>query len=234
MGGLPPEMVVIPPGSFRMGDLHGGGYDSEKPIHHVRIDYDFAVGKFEVTFAQWDTCLVSGGCRDYQPENDARGRGERPVINLSWGDAKAYVEWLGGRTGKDYRLLSEAEWEYVARAGTTTEYSWGNHFDPAKAHNSGNGGPFRAVGSYEPNAFGLHDVHGNVWEWVEDCQHASYQGAPNDGSAWSKGGDCTHRVLRGGYWYGFPRSLRAAYRSSLRSGYRLSNLGFRVARTLSQ
>ena len=226
-----PEMVVVPSGAFRMGDLQGGGDSDEKPVHDVRIGYSFAVGKFEVTFAEWDACVSAGGCGGYRPADQGWGRGRRPVMTVSWDDAQAYVSWLSAKTGQSYRLLSEAEWEYVARAGTGTKYSWGNQFDSAKANN--NRSTTRPVGSYEPNGFGLYDVHGNVWEWVEDCWHDSYQGAPTNGSAWTSGGDCSRRVLRGGAWYFNPWNLRAANRNWDGTGDRYGNLGFRLARTLS-
>ena len=228
-----PEMVVVPAGRFRMGDLQGGGVDDEKPVHDVRIDYIFAVGKFEVTFAEWDACTSNGGCGGYHPVDHGWGRGRNPVKYLSWDDAQAYVSWLSAKTGQSYRLLSEAEWEYVARAGTGTKYSWGNQFDSAKANN--NESTTRPVGSYEPNGFGLYDVHGNVWEWVEDCWHDGYQGAPTDGSAWTSGGDCSLRVRRGGSGSNSPWDRRAANRSWLGAGDRKDDYvnGFRVARTLS-
>ena len=226
-----PEMVVVPSGAFRMGDLQGGGDSDEKPVHDVRIGYSFAVGKFEVTFTEWDACVSAGGCGGYRPADQGWGRGWRPVMKVSWDDAQAYVSWLSAKTGQSYRLLSEAEWEYVARAGTGTKYSWGNQFDSAKANN--NGSTTRPVGSYEPNGFGLYDVHGNVWEWVEDCWHDDYNGAPTDGSAWTSGGDCSFRVLRGGAWVNYPRDLRAANRGRDGTGNRYSNYGFRLARTLS-
>ena len=227
-----PEMVVVPSGAFRMGDLQGGGDSDEKPVHDVRIGYSFAVGKFEVTFTEWDACVSAGGCGGYRPADQGWGRGWRPVMKVSWDDAQAYVSWLSAKTGQSYRLLSEAEWEYVARAGTGTKYSWGNQFDSAKANN--NGSTTRPVGSYEPNGFGLYDVHGNVLEWVEDCWHDDYNGAPTDGSAWTSGSDCSRRVLRGGAWYYNPGALGAAYRSWLGTGDRDDDrVGFRLARTLS-
>ncbi|MBT5527205.1 MAG: SUMF1/EgtB/PvdO family nonheme iron enzyme [Rhodospirillaceae bacterium] len=174
-----PEMVVIPPGQFRMGDLSGGGDKDEKPAHDVRIDYSFSVGKFEVTQAQWHSVM------EYNPSYFEGSR--RPVERVSWEDAKSFVNRLRNKTGKDYRLLSEAEWEYVVRAGTTTQYHWGDNFDGGKV---AKGSVTEPVGRYAPNAFGLYDMHGNVWEWVEDCLHDGYAGAPSDGSAWISGGDC--------------------------------------------
>ncbi|MBM3540084.1 MAG: formylglycine-generating enzyme family protein, partial [Alphaproteobacteria bacterium] len=195
-----PEMVVVPAGSFTMGSPAGeAGRDADEgPQRVVTIARAFAVGKFEVTFDQWDACTAGGGCDRYRPGDVGWGRGSRPVINVSWTDAKAYVEWLGRKAGKSYRLLSEAEWEYAARAGTTTAWSCGSSESCLAAagwHYGNSGGRTQAVGTKSANAFGLHDMHGNVWEWVEDCWHDSYAGAPSDGSAWTTGGDCGRRVL---------------------------------------
>lgn len=239
-----PEMVVVPSGSFTMGDLQGGGfYYDEIPAHDVRIDYGFAIGKFEVTFAQWDACVAGDGCDGYRPKDLGLGRGRHPVIYISWDDAKAYVNWLSRKTGKDYRLLSEAEWECMARAGTKTEFHTGDQITPDQANyvkdGSTVGGIVRnkmvAVGSFHPNPFGLYDVHGNVWEWVEDCWHNNYQDAPANGSPWAKGGDCSRRVMRGGSWdASWAANLRAANRFKWETGARNYDFGFRVARTLSQ
>ena len=211
-----PEMVVVPSGSFMMGSpgVEKGRDDDEGPRHRVRIDYRLAVGVYEVTFAEWDACVSAGGCGGYRPDDRGWGRGNRPVINVSWEDAQSYVRWLSNKTGKSYRLLSESEWEYVARAGTTTRYNWGNEIGHNRANCDGCGSRWdnektAPVGAFSANAWGLHDVHGNVWEWVEDCWNDSYTGAPADGSAWESG-DCSERVLRGGSWFYVPRNLRAA------------------------
>ncbi len=231
-----PEMVVVPAGRFRMGDLAGVGDSDERPVHEVAIEYPFAVGKYEVTFAEWDACVAAGGCT-HLPKDVGWGRGTRPVINVSWNDAQQYVRWLSRETGKSYRLLSEAEWEYMARAGTTTKYPWGNEIGANKANCDGCGSQWDVestapVGSFETNAFGLYDTAGNVWEWVEDCGHDGYGGAPADGSAWVSG-NCDIRVWRGGSWDGPPRDLRSTNRYMKASGYRSDNDGgFRVARTL--
>ena len=225
-----PEMVVVPAGSFRMGDLNGGGYKDEKPVHEVTIPQPFAAGVYEVTFRQWDGCVAGGGCGGYRPNDGGWGRGDRPVINVSWKDAKSYVAWLSREAGHEYRLLSEAEWEYAARAGTTTKYHWGYIFFSSRVNSDGR--KTVPVGSYAANGFGLHDMHGNVWEWVEDCWHDSYAGAPSDGRAWASGGDCSLRVLRGGSWINYPRILRAAYRYLDVVDFRVNKIGFRVARTL--
>ena len=204
-----PEMVVVPAGSFMMGSPshEAGRGDDEGPRHRVTIEKPFAVGKYEVTFAEWDACVADGGCGGHRPEDEGWGRGRRPVINVNWDDAKAYVRWLNRKTGKQYRLPSEAEWEYAARAGTTTRYNWGDDIGRNRANCNGCGSRWdrkqtAPVGSFRANVFGLHDVHGNVWEWVEDCLNYNYAGAPADGSPWTDG-DCTlAAVLRGGSWFG--------------------------------
>lgn len=240
-GGKGPEIVVVPPGSFMMGCVSGGYCpDDEQPVHRVIIEEPFAVGKYEVTFAEWDACVARGGCQGYRPD-DHKGRGRRPVMNVNWEDAQAYVTWLSGETGQAYRLLSEAEWEYVARAGTTTKYWWGDEIGRNRANCSGCGsqwdpgfialGQAAPVGSFAANGWGLYDVHGTVDEWVQDCWNESYAGAPGDGRAWESG-DCSHRVLRGGNWSDRPWFLRSAYRNKTTAGDRGNLLGFRIARNL--
>ena len=240
-----PELVVVPSGSFQMGSPsheqgHGG---DEGPVHRVRIGKPFAVGVYEVTFAEWDACVTGGGCGGHRPNDRGWGRGRRPAVNLSWQDAGSYVSWLSRRTGGRYRLLSESEWEYVARAGTTTPFHTGSTISTDQANYDGDYvyGPGRkgvdrkrtvSVGSFPANGFGLRDVHGNIWEWVQDCWNDSYAGAPSDGSAWESG-DCSRRVLRGGSWVNTPRNLRSAIRHRVNSGNRNLNYGFRVARTLT-
>ena len=201
-----PEMVVIPAGEFMMGspDSEPGRDADEGPLRRVRIGYPLAVGKFEVTFAEWDACVSAGGC-NHRPNDKGWGRGSRPVVVVNWGDAQAYVKWLSRTTGQRYRLLSESEWEYAARAGTTTPLHTGSRITTAQANFSGN--QTVPVGRFGANLFGLHDMHGNVWEWVEDCWNRSYAGAPSDGSAW-RSGECSRRVLRGGSWVLGPTSLR--------------------------
>ncbi len=243
-----PEMVVVPAGSFTMGspaNEAGRSNDDEGPQRTVTIRQPFAVGKFEVTFAEWEACVAGGGCTSNRsPSDQGWGKGRRPVINVSWDDAKQYVSWLSRKTGKTYRLLSEAEWEYAARAGTTTRYSWGNDIDCSKASYDGGeksacyynpGGKFRGtqpVGNYAANKFGLHDMHGNVWEWVEDCYADSYKGAPADGSAARDVASC-RRVHRGGSWGYDPDFLRSAFRGWYSTDFRLSGIGLRVGRTLT-
>ena len=236
--GYCPKMIVVPSGSFSMGSprSEAGRDDDEGPRHRVRIDYRFAVGISEVTFREWDVCAVSGRCMGYAPGDMGWGRGNRPVINVSWDDAQSYVAWLTDVTGESYRLLSESEWEYVARAGSVTAYSWGNTVGHSRANCHGCGSRWdkkktAPVGSFSANAWGLHDIHGNVWEWVRDCWKDSYFRSPSDGSP-SERGDCTKRVLRGGAWDTKPISLRSADRVWVTAESRSQVRGFRVARTL--
>ena len=251
-GGRGPEMVVIPAGAFRMGCVSGlDCYSFEKPVHEVRIGARFALGRYEVTFAEWDACVSGGGCRGYRPDGEGWGRGNRPVNHVSWEDAREYAAWLSRETGEAYRLPNESEWEYAARAGSTTKYHFGNEEDELCRWANGadmtaksqypdwtvsecrDGHVYTAlVGSLGANRFGLHDMHGNVWEWTEDCWNDSYAGAPADGSAWLRG-DCAKRVLRGGSWDVAPGVLRAANRVRETTGYRDNGSGFRVARTLA-
>ncbi|MBM3508091.1 MAG: hypothetical protein FJX64_10415 [Alphaproteobacteria bacterium] len=233
-----PELVVVPAGRFTMGSPANevGREGGEGPQRTVTIARAFAVGKYEVTFAEWDACVAGGGCGGYRPSDEGWGRGRQPVINVNWDDAKSYLAWLSQRTGQTYRLLSEAEWEYVARAGTTTRYWWGNDIGRGNANCSGCGTPYNGqtapVGSFRANAFGLHDMLGNVWEWVEDCWHNSYTGAPADGTAWTTNCSTAARVLRGGSWISLPGNLRSAFRSRFTTVIRNNVDGFRVARTL--
>jgi formylglycine-generating enzyme required for sulfatase activity len=231
-----PVMIVIPAGKFTMGspENEADRLTSEGPQHEVTLAQPFAVSKFEVTFAEWDACVISGGCRRAA---DRWGRGEMPVINVSWGDAKQYAAWLSQLTGKEYRLLTEAEWEYAARAGATTRYAWGDNARVGNANCNGCGSEWdlqqtAPVGSFKPNAFGLHDMHGNVWEWVEDSWHDSYDGAPADGSAWVRGSDPNYRVVRGGSWRLESELVRAAVRVKRNINVGFDTLGFRVARTI--
>jgi formylglycine-generating enzyme required for sulfatase activity len=231
-----PEMVVVPAGEFMMGS--GDGQD-QKPPRKVIIAKAFAIGRFSVTFDEWDGCLAHGGCT-HKPDEKGWGRGKRPVIDVDWEDARQYVEWLSKQTGKTYRLLTEAEWEYAARAGSTTRYPWGDEIGKGNANCQGCGSRWDGkrtapAGSFEPNAFGLYDMSGNVFQWVEDCYHSSYFGAPTDGRAWTancEGGEF-RRVLRGGSWNYYPDNLRSADRGSESSVERSDYFGFRVARTLT-
>ena len=232
-----PEMVVLPAGSFLMGspESEKGRHDDEGPQHQVTIREAFAVGAYEVTFEEWAACAADGGCGGHRPIDYGWVRGSRPVIYVSWEDTQAYISWLTHKTGKEYRLLSEGEWEYAARAGTRTRYSFGDEITPNDANYGGNIGKTRPVGSYRANGYGLYDMHGNVGEWVQDCWNDSYTGAPNNGEAWERG-DCSRRVLRGGSWYSLLGDLRSASRLRDHSGSHNDNdsgLGFRVARTLT-
>ena len=227
------EMVSIPGGEFRMGRTKDEGYKVGLPVHSVTVPA-FRLGKHEVTFDQWDACVADGGCDGYTPHDGGWGRGNRPVFNVSWDDVQSFIDWLNQKTGGNYRLPTEAEWEYAARAGTTTEYSWGNNIGSNQANCNGCGSQWdydrtAPVGSFPANAWGLHDMHGNVWEWVQDCWNSSYKGAPGDGRAWESG-DCSLRVFRGGAWFYGPWSLRSAYRGGGYRAYRGSGgLGFRLA-----
>ena len=257
-----PEMVVIPAGSFTMGSPpdEEGRYDGEGPPHRVTIGRSFAAGRFEVTRAEYaafvrdtghglgDGCSSNTGNRwKLSLSKSWRDPGfvqtdRDPVVCVSWDDVQAYVSWLSRKTGNPYRLLSEAEWEYVARAGTSTPFWTGSKLSPDQANYNGaysDGSGRKAiyrertvpVGIYAANAFGLHDVHGNVCEWVEDCWNDNYAGAPSDGSAWLRG-SCGVRGLRGGSFIFTPRNLRSAHRNGLASGDRTIDQGFRVARDL--
>ena len=233
-----PQMVVVPAGTFTMGSpaSEEDRGSNEGPRHSVTIPAPFAVGVYEVTFAEWDACVRAGGC-GRTPADEGWGRGSRPVINVGWDDAQAYVSWLSGQTGQRYRLLSEAEWEYVARAGTVTARYWGESESGQCRYANGGGLPCpdgyeytSPVGSFAPNPFGLYDVLGNVFEWTQDCWNGSYSGGPTNGRAWESG-DCRWRVLRGGAWSHLWWSLRSAYRISNSTGD--NSIGFRVARTLN-
>jgi formylglycine-generating enzyme required for sulfatase activity len=228
-----PELVWLPRGEFIMGESSA----AIGPRHVVRINYMLAVARFEVTFAEWDACVAAGGCRR-RPDDSGWGRGRQPVINVSWADAQQYAAWLTRRTGKHYRLLSEAEWEYAARAGSDVRYWWGNdagHGD-ANCYDCGSrwdGRQAAPVGRFSPNPFGLYDMHGNVFEWVEDCYHYGYRDAPSDGRAWTL--DCTAvtdtRMVRGGAWHGPTITTRSAARSTVAFSYYDNRIGFRIART---
>jgi formylglycine-generating enzyme required for sulfatase activity/uncharacterized caspase-like protein len=238
-----PEMVMVPTGTFTMGGAADdeGLRANEIPQHRVALGRALAAGRFSVTFDEWDACVADGGCNGYRPDDKGWGRGRRPVINVSWNDAKAYAAWLSGKTGKAYRLLSEAEREYVTRAGTTTPFWWGASISTLQANYNGRfpypdygpRGEFRQrtlpVDAFGPNPWGLYQVHGNVVEWTEDCNHDSYNGAPSDGSAWTTG-DCGRRIVRGGSWYRNATGLRASYREERSTNDRSNDIGFRVAR----
>ena len=235
-----PEMIVVPAGYYTMGspeteDSHQAG---ESPQHRVTIGKPFAVSKYELTFANWDSCAAYGDC-DPHIDDGNFGRGQQALVNVTWDDAQSYVTWLSKMTGKPYRLLSEAEYEYAARAGTDTVYPWGDDIGNANADCNGCGSQWdfqrpAPVGSFAANRFGLYDMVGNIWEWVQDCYHNDYIGAPGDGSewAWTIEGLC-FRTARGGSWVDFPESVRSAARQWRPREFRFYNLGFRVGRTLN-
>ena len=249
-----PMMIVLPAGTFLMGSPEsetegsGAGTDGERPRHAVMIGAPFAIGAFEVTFAEWDACFRDGDCGANPPDDAGWGRDRRPVINVSWQEAQGYAQWLAGETGEGYRLPSEAEWEYAARAGTESKRHWGDDLSGQCRHANGydldaaaqlppspnpdfrpvtcrDGYVYTApVGSFGPSAFGLYDILGNVAEWTEDCwrtardrghdariRFKAYDGAPDDGSAWTEG-PCDQRVIRGGHWGSRSRSIRSASR----------------------
>jgi formylglycine-generating enzyme required for sulfatase activity len=235
-----PEMVVVPAGSFVMGSppTKMDHRADEDPPHNVTIVKPFAVSKFELTFDEWDTCVAYGDCA--QDIGDSGfGRGQRPVINVTWDEAQRYVAWLSKLTGKPYRLLTEAEYEYAARAGTQTAFPWGDDIGNNNADCAGCGSQWdysqtAPVGSFAANGFVLYDMVGNVWEWVEDCYHPNYDGAPTDGSPWTTACPDDHRgVVRGGSWAYGPATVRSAYRFRVGTDYRSVDVGLRVARTLT-
>ena len=227
-----PEMIALPAGSFTMGTKNGDV--SEAPPHRVKIGYSFAISRFEITAAEWIACFTAGGC-DYRPKRKGM-TATSPVHNLSWLDARQYVKWLSKKTGKKYRLPSEAEWEYAARAGTKTKYWWGNAVGEGNANCKNCGGDWNrkrpaVVDSYGANPFGLQGMNGSVWEWVADCWFDSYKGAPNDGSARDRK-DCQSRVLRGGSWRNDASYARSAGRFTYDHDVRYVLNGFRVARSM--
>ncbi|MCZ6883596.1 MAG: formylglycine-generating enzyme family protein [Gammaproteobacteria bacterium] len=240
-------MVEIQKGSFFMGsDI---GRDDEKPRHRVTIDYNFAVSKYEITRAQYAVFVKNTnyspdqGCEVYDLPSfnmDLKKSwldpafsqdDDHPVVCVNWHDAQAYVNWLSRVTGELYRLLSESEWEYVARAGSTTAYHFGDDIDPGKANYDDQFRKTTAVGSYPENAFGLHDIHGNASEWVVDCWVDNYHRAPVTGAPMTDG-PCASRVLRGGTWDNEPQYLRSAFRHGYFAEFRLSGIGFRIAKSL--
>jgi len=253
-GGEGPEMVVIAAGRFRMGDITGNGSSGEKPVHEVSVN-SFAMGRYLITVGEfrqfveatkykteaetgdgayvrkdgkWQTVKDANWHNPYFSQTD-----NHPVVCVSWNDAVAYAEWLSTQTGQQYRLPTEAEWEYAARAGTETDYWWGNEIGKNRANCYSSGSKWSSkstspVGSFEANPFGLYDTVGNAWEWCADNWHDNYEGAPSDGRIW-KGGDESRRVLRGGSWTFNPSGVRAAYRSWNDRYYRYGIVGFRVA-----
>ena len=239
-----PEMVVVRAGQLVEGSplSEVGRSINEGPQHQVTINSYFAVARYETTFAEWDSCVREGGC-EYSPSDRGWGRAQHPVIGVSWLDVQKYMNWLSARTGLRYRLLTEAEWEYAARGGTTTAFSTGEtitgddaNFDARYTYGDGHQGEYRKhatrVGTFKPNAFGLYDMHGNVWEWVQDCWHKDYTGLPQGGTGSLYKCNERARVLRGGSWVDTARNLRSAYRNRNVPEYRHATVGFRVARVL--
>ncbi|MGZ3314986.1 MAG: formylglycine-generating enzyme family protein [Caulobacteraceae bacterium] len=237
-----PEMVAVPAGEFMMGSPTTEKQRGPETQHVVTILRAFAVSKFEITFAQWDACVKDGGCDGYRPEAPW-GRGRMPVVNINFRNAEAYAAWLSRKTGKRYRLLSEAEWEWAARGGSRDAFAFGPTLSGAQANFDASSktelnpeGPMRnkavPVGAFRPNGFGLYDMHGNVWEWTEDCWNDEYGPAlPRDGKP-ATTGDCAGRVLRGGSWEDAASDLRAAARVASAAGDRSWSDGISVAREL--
>jgi formylglycine-generating enzyme required for sulfatase activity len=259
--GAGPELVVLRAGRFQMGSpeherkiaMACGAQKNwlarETPQHWVGIARPFAMGRYPVTVGEWRAFVEATG---WQPDGEvdwaAPGFAQtdmHPVVGVTWGDAQQYLHWLGERTGQRYRLPSEAEWEYACRAGTRTAFSFGDAIDTGRANydgnftwNGGQRGEYRRgttpVDQFAPNPWGLHDMHGNVWEWVQDVMHDSYEGAPLDGSAWEEGGARARRILRGGSWLYNPRYLRSALRNGFSALMSNDIVGFRVVRELPE
>lgn len=238
-----PEMVVVPAGTFMMGSPadEAERLDNEGPQHGVTIARPFAMGMYEVTFDQWNACVADGAC-EHQPDDEGWGRGRHPVIYVNLQDAGQYTGWLSQKTGETYRLPSEAEWEYAARAGTTTPFHTGSTISPAQANFNGSytygdgaKGADRQqtmpIGSFPANGFGLHDMHGNAWEWVQDCSNVTYDGAPADGTAW-RTATCDMSIIRSGSSHYGPGLVRSASRIGVSPFLRVIYYGFRVAKTL--
>lgn len=216
-----------------MGSPPGERQSAEQPVHEVTVA-SFAMSRYEIRFDEWDACVADRGCTGGEDIDQGWGRGAMPAFNVAWNDAQDYVRWLSRRSGRRYRLPTEAEWEYAARAGSPERYAWGSEMKPGRAVCYSDCGPEAdqpaQVGSAAPNAFGLHDLHGNVWEWVQDCWYENYEGAPIDGSA-REGSGCTDRVIRGGSWNCQPFDVRSATRSGRPSTIRYNTLGMRVVRS---
>jgi|TARA_B110000438_G_scaffold300025_1_gene351467 formylglycine-generating enzyme required for sulfatase activity len=235
-----PDLVVVPPGSFIMG--LGSTSKNSQPAHQVRITKPFAIGRFEIKFSEWQSCMDAGGCKT-NPDDHLWGKNDRPVINITFFEAKNYITWISKKTGYRYRLPSESEWAYANRAGTSTHWWWGDKVGKNNANCKDCGSPWSdngvkdhgtsPVGMFPPNPFGLHDTTANVFEWVEDCWNSSYKGAPTDGSAWTKE-NCNYRVIRGGSFYYYSKVGRSAYRAKNPSKVKSYWLGFRILRELNQ
>jgi formylglycine-generating enzyme required for sulfatase activity len=228
-----PVMLALPAGSFAMGS--NSSDPSEKPAHRVTLHEPFALGKFEVTVGEWNACVGAGACQRVASQAGAEAR--LPMRDVSWDDAQQYLKWLSGVGNRSYRLPTEAEWEYAARGGTSTRYWWGEQMKGGNASCKGCGEPWNAetpppAGSFVANPFGFYDLNGSVWEWVADCWHASYKGAPADGSAWDEP-SCRTRVIRGGSWLEDGSYMLSSTRFKYDASVRQSQNGFRVARTRS-
>jgi len=235
LSAIEPEMLKLPAGSFQMGSPEDepGRFESESPVHTVTFQRAFAIGKYEVTFAAYDRFVVATGRR--LPSDFGWGRGSRPVIMVGWEEARSYAAWLSNETGKRYRLPSEAEWEYSARAGTETAFSFGNDFSKLNEYawySNSSEKKTHPVGQKKPNGWDLYDMHGNVWEWVADDWHDNYDGAPNDGQAWRDKPRGAGRVIRGGGWVSVAGDCRSAFRYDYASGVRDNGFGFRLARSV--
>ncbi len=229
-----PLMAVVRPKPFRRGDLQGDGDGDERPAQSVTLPGPFAIGVYPITFAQFDRFCAATGCRP--PADEGWGRGDRPVINVSWEDATAYTKWLSDETGQTYRLPSDAEWEFAARAGTGTRFWWGNANAPGRANCSTcgslwDGEKTAPVGRFPPNPFGLYDMAGNVWEWTADCYHDTLKDAPSDGGVRDKPG-CGKRVIRGGAWSFPPKEMRSANRWRDFPSRHSDDTGIRLVREL--
>lgn len=227
-----PKMIRVPPGSFTMGSANGD--ESERPVHEVTIGYAFAIGRFEVTVDQWLACTEAGAC-SYEPEAGSAPK-LTPVRNVSWDDAQEFVAWLSEVTGKPYRLPSESEWEYAARAGTNSAYWWGSDLGTGRANCKDCGGAWHkrrpaTIGSYPANPFGIYDLNGGVAEWTNDCWNNDHAGSPADGSSRAKR-DCQKRALKGGSWRDDGSYLRSASRLYYDASVPYIVNGFRVALTL--
>lgn len=232
-----PLMIVVPAGEFLMGAAasEAGSFEDERPQHTVQIAKPFAISVYPITFAEFD--VFAQDTRRELPDDENWGRKKRPVINITFNDAVEYCDWLSRKTGRTYRLPSEAEWEYCARAGTETAYWWGD--DIGNNHTVCENGGSRwdddttaPVGAFKHNPFGLGDVHGNVWEWTQDRWHSNYDDAPTDGSAQTTDNPEIPRVIRGGSWLNNPVSVRSAVRSDFHPNLRVNIIGFRICSTL--
>jgi len=246
-------LVVIPAGSYVMGPVPSEPvkFGAEQPQHRVTINKPFAIGQFELTFEDYDRFVAATGAE--RPSDKGWGtlnwgRGKTPVFNVSWQDAQRYLEWLSEQTGEHYRLPSESEWEYAARAGTVTAFNTGDCISSQQANFHGRSefgdcpvsqlyrGRVIEVGSFKPNAWGLYDMHGNLFEWIQDCWHENYNDAPVNGTAWMNTGsdvDCDLHVLRGGSWSGRPVDIRSGARSHNMAAFKSIFIGFRVVRDLN-